>query len=371
VPITGAVQTGAAASCAPTLRVANVPASTPYWTPRRDAARYDFEPGVPFGLPFRPTPFHATFALTIGGAEVNVERNVEFRYSDLFAGEKRMELQVVPAFDVRMSPTIAVVAAVKNEAEAEEEREMGEQAERAERGVRAAPRRPVVRAQPRTVTVTVKNNMTAAINATASVEAPAGWTVTPASAPLKFERTDEEATASFKVTPKARIGEGDFELRAVVSAGSAVSRDGYEVVEYPHIQRRQIINPLAKRREMDPNDGEPLVKVGAEATGSDQRLEVAVGGGDDPEVHLAPFVFAEPADDVILEDAEQLDLRLERRVVDLVEEDAAAGRGHQLAVVGLHRAREGAARVAKEFRLHQLVRDRRAVDRHEAAGAAR
>jgi len=243
VPITGAVQTGAAASCAPTLRVANVPASTPYWTPRRDAARYDFEPGVPFGLPFRPTPFHATFALTIGGAEVNVERNVEFRYSDLFAGEKRMELQVVPAFDVRMSPTIAVVAAVKNEAEAEEEREMGEQAERAERGVRAAPRRPVVRAQPRTVTVTVKNNMTAAINATASVEAPAGWTVTPASAPLKFERTDEEATASFKVTPKAGIGEGDFELRAVVSAGSAVSRDGYEVVEYPHIHRRHVVEP--------------------------------------------------------------------------------------------------------------------------------
>jgi len=172
-----------------------------------------------------------------------VERNVEFRYSDLFAGEKRMELQVVPAFDVRMSPTIAVVAAAKNEAEAEEEREMGEQAERAERGVRAAPRRPVVRAQPRTVTVTVKNNMTAAINATASVEAPAGWSVTPASAPLKFERTDEEATASFKVTPKAGIGEGDFELRAVVSAGSAVSRDGYEVVEYPHIHRRHVVEP--------------------------------------------------------------------------------------------------------------------------------
>jgi hypothetical protein len=93
------------------------------------------------------------------------------------------------------------------------------------------------------VTVTVKNNMTAAINATASVEAPAGWTVTPASAPLKFERTDEEATASFKVTPKARIGEGDFELRAVVSAGSAVSRDGYEVVEYPHIHRRHVVEP--------------------------------------------------------------------------------------------------------------------------------
>ena len=37
----------------------------PYWTPRTDAARYDFEPDVPFGLPFRPSPFRATFALSI------------------------------------------------------------------------------------------------------------------------------------------------------------------------------------------------------------------------------------------------------------------------------------------------------------------
>ena len=237
------IQTGASVKGELTLDVPNVPLSTPYWKPRKDAARYDFDPDVPFGLPFRPTPFHAIFSLTIGGADVHVERNVEFRYSDLFAGEKRMELQLVPAFDVRMTPTIAVVATSRNEAEGEEEREMGVRAEREERGVRATPRRPVVRAQPRTVTVTVTNNMAGAITATTSVEVPAGWTVSPASAPVKFERSDEEATASFKVTPKAGIGEADFELRAVVSAGGVVSRDGYEVVEYPHIHRRHVVEP--------------------------------------------------------------------------------------------------------------------------------
>ena len=80
---------------------ATTPLSTPYWTPRTDAARYDFEPDVPFGVPFRPTPFRATFALSIAGADVTVERPVEYRYSDLVAGEKRMELQVVPPFAVR------------------------------------------------------------------------------------------------------------------------------------------------------------------------------------------------------------------------------------------------------------------------------
>ncbi len=248
VPTNGTIQTGAAASCAPTLRVANVPLSTPYWTPRRDAARYDFDPDVPFGVPFRPTPFQANFTITIGGAEVHVERNVEFRYSDLFAGEKRMELQVVPAFDVRMTPSIAVVPrtavpTVTKQAPAE----LTKAAEQDERGVRPAASRPTVRAQSRTVTVTVANNMAGAVNASAFVEAPAGWTVTPASAPIKFERTNEESSVTFKVTPKPDVGEGDYTLHAVVSAGSVTSRTGYEVVEYPHIHRRHVVETAETR----------------------------------------------------------------------------------------------------------------------------
>jgi len=247
VPTNGTIQTGAAASCAPTLRVANVPASTPYWTPRRDAARYDFDSDVPFGLPFRPTPFRANFALTIGGADVHVERNVEFRYSDLFAGEKRMELQVVPPFNVRMTPSVAIVEGVDNEPGEQREREMEQRAEREERTVRATPRPPAARARPRTITVSVTNNHPGAINAVASVEVPTGWTVAPASAPVKFERTDEEATVSFKVTPKAGIGEGDYDLHAVVTAEGIATRSGYEVVEYPHIHRRHVVE-LAETR---------------------------------------------------------------------------------------------------------------------------
>src|SRR4029079_11447231 len=103
---------GGAITCAAGLTIANAPLSSPYWTPRTDAARYDFEPDVAFGLPFRPSPFHATFAMSIAGADITIDRTVEFRYSDLFAGEKRMELQVVPAFDVRMTPSVAGIPAL-------------------------------------------------------------------------------------------------------------------------------------------------------------------------------------------------------------------------------------------------------------------
>src|SRR5204863_4443841 len=82
--------------------------STPYWTPRKDAARYDFEPDVPFGVPFRPSPFRARFQLTIGGEPVTVERPVQYRYSHLVAGEKRTELNVSPAFNVTVDPAVAI-----------------------------------------------------------------------------------------------------------------------------------------------------------------------------------------------------------------------------------------------------------------------
>ena len=76
-----------------------------HWNRRADADRYDLEPDVPFGAPFAPTPFRASLTLAIGGAEVSIDRPVEYRYEgDIFSGEKRMELKVVPAFGIAVDP---------------------------------------------------------------------------------------------------------------------------------------------------------------------------------------------------------------------------------------------------------------------------
>jgi LmbE family N-acetylglucosaminyl deacetylase len=244
-PTAPAIQAGRAVTCDSTLRVAQEPLSTPYWTPRRDAARYDFEPDVPFGLPFRPSPFHAKFSLTIGGADVTIDRTIEFRYSDIVAGEKRMELQVVPAFAVQTTPEIAVVPAASPtpaRAESEEGSELKAEKEPAPAAPRAASR-----VSARTVVVTVTNNLNGPVAATASIEAPAGWTVIPASAPVKFERADEQVTTSFKITPPARARAGETIIKALVSAPDQTSRVGYEVVEYPHIHRRHVVEPAVTR----------------------------------------------------------------------------------------------------------------------------
>jgi LmbE family N-acetylglucosaminyl deacetylase len=218
-----------AATCTMTGRVAKVPLSTPYWTPRTDAARYDFEPDVPFGLPFRPTPFRAVFTLLIGGTRVTIERPIEYRYSDLFAGEKRSQLEVVPAFNVRMSPDIAVVPLAP---------------------AATAARASASNSRTRTIELSIGNNLSGAAAATASLKVPAGWSVSPASTPVKFERTDEEVTVSFSVTAPAAVRAGEYAIEGAVSSedeSRATSNLGYEVVEYPHIHRRHVVEPARTR----------------------------------------------------------------------------------------------------------------------------
>ena len=68
-----------------------------------------------------------------------------------------------------------------------------------------------------------------------------------------------------------------------------------------------------------------------------------------------PDVLAEPADDAILEHAQQLDLRRQGVSSISSRKTGAAGRRHQLTVVALDGAGERAARVAEQLAFHQLV----------------
>ncbi len=217
VPTSGRIPKDGAVSCDATLTVGDHPFSTPYWTPRKDAARYDFEPDVPFGVPFRPTPFTATFTLSIRGVDVAIQRPIEYRYSDLFAGEKRMELQVVPPFAVRVTPEIAVLPAGASSAS-------------------------------RSVQVTVSNNRKGPASASATLRLPEGWRAAPATAPVTFAREDEDVTVTFAVSPKPGVAVGEYAADSTVSSADGASSSlGYEVVEYPHVHRRHVVEPAHTR----------------------------------------------------------------------------------------------------------------------------
>jgi LmbE family N-acetylglucosaminyl deacetylase len=235
----GPLATATGVSCKASLAIpAGTHVSTPYWTPRKDSARYDFEAGVPFGVPFRPSPFRITYELTLGGQPVTIERAVQYRYDDVVAGEKRMDLAVVPPFNVRVAPEITVFPA----------RSGGH----------------------RDVRVTVTNNRKGPVQGTVALKLPAGWRSDPVSAPVAFTREDEQAAVRFSLSPPATPSPGDSTISAAMTAADGVTTDlGYQVIEYPHIHRRHYVETADTR-----------VKVIDVAIAPDLRVGYVMGVGD-------------------------------------------------------------------------------------------
>jgi LmbE family N-acetylglucosaminyl deacetylase len=248
---TGEVKAGGVYRCESNLHVPSAaPPSTPYWHPLPDAARYEFDKDVPFGVSFRPTPFRARLDLSIGGVEVTVDTPVEYRYEGtIFTGEKRMELLVVPRYSVSMTPDIAIVpsAAVK----------AGEA-----RATTANAGRSAAGESDRELRVTVINGNKGASKADVSLQVPTGWSVRPASAPVAFGREDEADTVRFVVTPAATATPGQYKVQAVVTAGGQSFDQGYQVIEYPHIHRRHRMLPAETSIKVIDVKVAPALRVG-------------------------------------------------------------------------------------------------------------
>jgi hypothetical protein len=188
-----------------------------------DAARFIVDPDVPPGLPFRPTPFTASFLLNVAGIDVTTTVPVQFRSEgNIFSGEKRGELHVVPKFAVSTSPAIVVVPSSGS-------------------------------ANTREVRVTVTNHSRDAAKATVQLELPQGWRGAPANAPVSFTREDESMTVRFEVTPPGGTRPlGDVIVRARVTEGAATYAQGFQVIEYPHTTRRHVLRaPEVELKALD------------------------------------------------------------------------------------------------------------------------
>jgi len=227
--------------------------TTRYWTDEYwntkppKAALQIYPPDVPFGAPFRPTPFRATFHVTASGQTIVKTLPVDYRYvDDAFVGEKRMELNVVPAFSVRTTPAMAVIPTPS--------------------GTGAGPVR-------REIHVSVTNGTKSAAEATVALDVPAGWTSEPATAPLSFMHEDESLTARFTVSAPATVRPGEYSLVARVTSpatGATRFAEGYQVIDYPHIERRQVIKPAdISLRVMDVKTT-PGIRVGYIVGAGDQ-----------------------------------------------------------------------------------------------------
>src|SRR5262249_54024847 len=136
-------------------------------------------------------------------------------------------------------------------------------------------------------------------------------------------------------------------------------------------EERNVAAALPERRNRDRDGVDAVVEVLAEAPRGDARLEVLVGGRDQTKVDGDRPTPAAQLDLAGLEDAPQL--RLDRRGerADLVEEERSAVGELEPAGPRADGAREGSPLVAEELGLRQRIRQRRGVDGHERAVAAR
>ena len=209
---------GAVYRCEAATRIpANAKVTKPYWKPLANAARYEFEPDAPFGLPFRPTPFRVSFALAAGGTPVNFDRPVQYRYEGKeLEGEKRMELTVVPRLALRVTPSIAIVPAGRGATSAVD----------------------------REVRVTVANYGKGTATGRVRMDVPPGWTTTAAQS-VTFTREDESQTVRFTVRPAAKTPLGQYAVTSVATADGQTFNTGFQTVEYPHVRRRQLEIPAS------------------------------------------------------------------------------------------------------------------------------
>ena len=91
-------------------------------------------------------------------------------------------------------------------------------------------------------------------------------------------------------------------------------------------EMRDFFAPIAQRRNHDPDDGEPVVKIFAELALGHALLQVGIGRGEHADVNALRPRFAERHDLALLEKAQQLRLHVQRQVADFVEEQRARPR---------------------------------------------
>ncbi len=190
--------------------------SQPYWLRQPpDGSHYRVSEAELIGRPENPPLLEATFYLeTSDGVELAFPTPVVYRWVDRAYGERMRSLEIVPAVAVSFT------------------------------------RNSLIFADPDTKTVAVRLRGNAASQSevqkgTVTLEAPAGWRVSPASAPFEIARRGQDVTVNFEVTPPAQDAGGLLAAK-VQTNGGAIDR-GMQEIEYPHIPI-QMVYPEASMR---------------------------------------------------------------------------------------------------------------------------
>ncbi len=136
-------------------------------------------------------------------------------------------------------------------------------------------------------------------------------------------------------------------------------------------QQDDVGAPIAQGRQDDLDDTNAVVKVFAEAAILHRSLELSVRGGDDPNVGRALIRIAHAAELSLLQEAEELGLRRQGQLPDLIQKERAAiARLDETYPIPVSTG-ECAADVAEQLTLDESLGQCCAVDGGERLGPPR
>lgn len=186
---------------------ANAVLTQPYWlvNPRKSFTFDWSQAGMNKNLPFDKEFALVETKLTIGGEELTVKKPIEYRFADDIRGELRRNLNVVPKVAVAFDSHL-IIAPTSN------------------------------KAQQRRVVLSITNNHPGAVNGTASLDLPSGWTATPASQPFSLKDRDQKTAVTFDITIPANAKVDSYSVVGNATIDGQKYNQTMLTVAYPHIQ---------------------------------------------------------------------------------------------------------------------------------------
>ena len=192
----------------------NAPLTKPYYSrASMQESRYTLSDKTQFSNPSTDAPLWAVAKYDVVGVPVETRVPVTRLESNLPYGHDTHVLAVVPALGVTLTPVSAVVPLT-------------------------APGKKIrIRAE-------LVNNRGGKNDGTLTLKVPEGWTAEPVSQPFQFARAGERAFFPFTVSIPA-IGDREYRIDAVATAGGQDYREGYDVIQHRDLETRYLYRPAS------------------------------------------------------------------------------------------------------------------------------
>jgi len=211
---------------------ANAGLTSPYWLKEQGSlGMYKVDNQMLIGEPRSKRALSATYYIEINGEEIEITKDIVYRYNDPESGPVYRPLEIVPEISVKLQEKVYVLS---NE-------------------------------RPRKITVTVKA-LSANQSGKVSLPVAKGWKVTPAHHDFTIDYKGASENFEFELTPPA--GQSQFTLKPVVMASGKEFRKELIQIDYDHIPYQSVMMPAESK----------MVKLDIKTAG--RKIAYIEGSGD-------------------------------------------------------------------------------------------